>query len=88
MVLSIESSCDDSSIAITEIKTKKLIYHKKISQELEHSVYGGVVPELAARLHAKALPDILKETKKYFKDLKSIAVTTEPGLSVTLLEGI
>ena len=88
MILSIESSCDDSSIAITQIKTKKLIYHKKISQELEHSVYGGVVPELAARLHAQALPKILEEVKQYFKDLKAIAVTTTPGLSVTLMEGI
>ena len=50
MILSIESSCDDSAMAITQIKTKKLLFHKKISQELEHSVYGGVVPELAARL--------------------------------------
>ena len=61
MILSIESSCDDSSIAITEIKTNKLVYHKKISQELQHSVYGGVVPELAARLHIEALPKILEE---------------------------
>jgi len=88
MILSIESSCDDSSIAITEIKTKKLIYHKKISQEIDHSVYGGVVPELAARLHAKTLPKILEETKIYFSSLKAIAVTTHPGLSVTLMEGI
>ena len=58
MILSIESSCDDSSIVITEIATKKLIYHKKISQELEHSQYGGVVPEHASRLHAEALPRI------------------------------
>jgi len=36
LILSIESSCDDSSIAITDIETKKLVYHKKISQELEH----------------------------------------------------
>jgi N6-L-threonylcarbamoyladenine synthase len=88
MILSIESSCDDSSIAITEIKTKKLIYHKKISQELDHSIYGGVVPELAARLHAEALPKILKECQPYFKDLKAIAVTNAPGLSVTLMEGV
>jgi N6-L-threonylcarbamoyladenine synthase len=88
MILSIESSCDDSSIAITEIKTKKLIYHKKISQELDHSVYGGVVPELAARLHATALPKILEETKEYFLHLKAIAVTNQPGLSVTLVEGV
>jgi N6-L-threonylcarbamoyladenine synthase len=88
LILSIESSCDDSSIAITEIKSKKLIFHKKISQELDHSVYGGVVPELAARLHAEALPKILSECKLYFKDLKAIAVTNAPGLSVTLMEGV
>jgi len=88
MILSIESSCDDSSIAITNIQTNKLINHKKISQELEHSVYGGVVPELAARLHIEALPKILEECKPYFKDLKAIAVTSAPGLSVTLMEGV
>lgn len=88
MILSIESSCDDSSIAITEIATKKLIYHKKISQELEHSVYGGVVPELASRLHAEALPRILAECEPWFSQLKAIAVTNEPGLGVTLIEGV
>ncbi len=87
MILSIESSCDDSAIAITDIKTKKLIFHKKISQ-IEHSVYGGVVPELASRLHAKALPLIFEDTKEYFNQLKAVAVTNEPGLSVTLMEGV
>ncbi len=88
MILSIESSCDDSSIAITQISTKKLIYHKKISQELEHSLYGGVVPELAARLHVEALPKILEECKEFFPLLKAVAVTNAPGLSVTLSEGV
>ena len=88
MILAIESSCDDSSIAVMEIKTKKLIFHKKISQELEHAKYGGVVPELASRLHAEALPKILEETKEFFPKLKAIAVTNAPGLSVTLQEGV
>lgn len=88
MILSIESSCDDSAIAITEIETKKLLFHKKISQELEHSVYGGVVPELAARLHAEALPKILEQCKPYFESLKAVAVTATPGLAVTLVEGV
>ena len=88
MILSIESSCDDSAIAITEIETNKLLFHKKISQELEHSIYGGVVPELAARLHAEALPRILEECEPYFKDLKAVAVTSTPGLAVTLVEGV
>lgn len=88
MILSIESSCDDSSIAITDISTRKLLYHKKISQELEHSKYGGVVPELASRLHAIALPAILEECRPWFTSLTAIAVTNEPGLSVTLIEGV
>jgi N6-L-threonylcarbamoyladenine synthase len=88
LILSIESSCDDSSIAVTDITTKKVVFHKKISQELEHSQYGGVVPELASRLHAKALPNILQSCKEFFPKLKAVAVTTEPGLSVTLQEGI
>ncbi len=88
MILSIESSCDDSSIAITEIATRKLIYHKKISQEADHACYGGVVPELASRLHAVALPKLLGETKPWFDKLKAVAVTNQPGLGVTLLEGI
>jgi len=88
MILSIESSCDDSSIAITNSETLELVYHKKISQELQHSAYGGVVPELAARLHIEALPKILEECLEYFPKLKAIAVTTAPGLSVTLMEGV
>ncbi|MBN2816349.1 MAG: tRNA (adenosine(37)-N6)-threonylcarbamoyltransferase complex transferase subunit TsaD [Campylobacterales bacterium] len=88
MILSIESSCDDSAIAITDIETKQLLFHKKISQEIEHSVYGGVVPELAARLHAEALPKILEQVKEYFPKLKAVAVTASPGLAVTLIEGV
>jgi len=88
MILSIESSCDDSAIAITEIATNRLLFHKKISQELEHAVYGGVVPELAARLHAEALPRILAECEPYFDKLKAVAVTSSPGLAVTLIEGV
>jgi len=88
MILAIESSCDDSSIAVMEISSKKVLFHKKISQELSHAMYGGVVPELASRLHAEALPKILEETKEFFFKLKAIAVTNAPGLSVTLQEGV
>jgi len=88
MILSIETSCDDSSIAITSIKTNRLLFHKKISQEIDHSSFGGVVPELASRLHVVHLPLLLKEAKPYLKNIKAVAVTNQPGLSVTLLEGI
>lgn len=88
LILSIESSCDDSSIALTAIDTYELIFHQKISQETEHSAFGGVVPELAGRLHAESLPLILEKTKPYLKCIKAVAVTNEPGLNVTLLEGV
>jgi N6-L-threonylcarbamoyladenine synthase len=88
MILSRESSCDDSSIAITKIENNKLLFHKKISQEKQHACYGGVVPELASRLHAIDLPNILEECRPYFGKLRAVAVTNQPGLGVTLLEGI
>ncbi|EPT6736944.1 tRNA (adenosine(37)-N6)-threonylcarbamoyltransferase complex transferase subunit TsaD, partial [Campylobacter jejuni] len=44
--------------------------------------------ELAARLHSEALPKMLKQCKEHFKNLCAIAVTNEPGLSVSLLSGI
>ena len=92
MILSIESSCDDSSLALTRIIDKKLIYHIKISQDEEHSTYGGIVPEIASRLHAKRLPEILKKLKMFLNNdlslIKAVAVTTRPGLSVTLIEGL
>ncbi len=88
MILSIESSCDDSSVAITSTETGELLFHKKISQEAQHREYGGVVPELASRLHAVHLPQILEHVTEYLPRLKAVAVTTHPGLSVTLLEGI
>ena len=59
LILSIESSCDDSSIAVTRINDYKILFHQKISQDLEHSNYGGVVPEIASRLHAVILQKIL-----------------------------
>ena len=91
MILSIESSCDDSSIAITEIATARLIAHKKLSQEQEHSQYGGVVPELASRLHTESLPLVLEDVKNFLGDfsaIKAVAVTTQPGLSVSLMGGL
>ena len=88
MILAIESSCDDSSVAIMKASDFSLVYYEKISQEEEHAKYGGVVPELAARLHTAALPAVILRAKEHFKALKAIAVTNEPGLSVSLLPGI
>lgn len=90
MILSIESSCDDSSLALTSIKSRKILFHQKISQDTSHAKYGGVVPEIASRLHSVHLPKILQRLSDNFdlRQVCAIAVTTEPGLSVSLLEGV
>jgi len=64
------------------------MFHKKISQDSSHSEFGGVVPELASRLHAVALPRILEECRGHLGEVLAVAVTNEPGLNVTLLEGV
>lgn len=88
-ILSIESSCDDSSIALQSLDCK-LLWHKKISQEYAHSCFGGVVPELASRLFARDLPYLLREFSKEhsLNNISAIAVTNEPGLATSLLEGV
>lgn len=104
MILSIESSCDDSSLALTRIDDCALLWHYKISQDSHHTQYGGVVPEIASRLHAIALPNLLKKCVEFlhslqskqsqldsnnpFSAIKAIAVTNRPGLSITLSEGV
>lgn len=89
-ILSIESSCDDSALAYTDGSNAKLLWHEKISQEMAHSHYGGVVPELASRLFAKDLVQLLHSFNNSFalSDITHIAVTHEPGLSTSLLEGV
>lgn len=90
MILSIESSCDDSSLALTRISDFSLLFCEKLSQDAAHTAFGGVVPELASRIHAKNLPQILKNFSPDFlrKNIRAVAVTTEPGLSISLLEGV
>ena len=82
MILAIESSCDDSALALLEIDTLKLIFHDRMVQN------GGVVPELAARLHAVNLPKLLESVVDYLPRVKAVAVTHEPGLTVALAEGV
>jgi len=88
VILAIESSCDDSSVAVMDERSFELKFYEKISQEADHSKYGGVVPELAARLHTEALPRILQRAKPYFSELSAVAATNTPGLSVSLIGGV
>jgi len=90
LVLGIESSCDDSSVAVLENGTR-LRAHLIAAQDL-HKLYGGVVPELAARAHLDLLPRMvqqaLAEAQLAPHELTGIAVTYAPGLVGSLVVGV
>ncbi len=91
-ILSIETSCDETSIAVLKcsggLKSPKFKVLKNIvsSQILIHRPFGGVVPNLAKREHIKNLPPIFKKLK--IKKFDYIAVTVGPGLEPALWTGI
>lgn len=90
LILSLESSCDETSVAI--LKDKEVLSHLIFSQIDIHKVYGGVVPEIASRNHVKHVTKLidlaLKEAKVEASDLDYVAVTKGPGLIGSLLVGI
>ncbi|MDR0664460.1 MAG: tRNA (adenosine(37)-N6)-threonylcarbamoyltransferase complex transferase subunit TsaD [Helicobacteraceae bacterium] len=88
MILAIESSCDDSAIALIDRQNLNVVFEGKTSQNDAHKPFGGVVPELAARLHAENLPKLLEGAKPHFPQVEALAVTNEPGLTVALAEGV
>lgn len=87
-ILGIESSCDDTSVAI--VQNRKILANVTANQEI-HAQYGGVVPELASRAHQQnivpAIDQALKKAKIQLKDLDAIAFTSGPGLLGSLLVG-
>lgn len=89
-VLGIETSCDETGIAIYD-ENIGLLSNKLYSQINLHKKYGGVVPELASREHIKkVIPLIrlaLKESKLKKKNIDAIAYTAGPGLASSLLVG-
>ena len=62
IVLGIESSCDETAAAI--VNDRREILGECVLTQLEHKVYGGVVPEIAARCHLEHIDEILEETFK------------------------
>ena len=88
IILGIESSCDDTSAAI--LKGNKILSNEVGSQEV-HSLYGGVVPELASRAHQQSIIPVVHTAiqkagiKK--EDINAIAFTNGPGLLGSLLVG-
>ena len=93
-ILSIESSCDETSAAVIEVDDGKLKICSVIiaSQIEQHRLFGGVVPEVASRAHTEAVSRItyeaLEEANISLDDIDAIGVTTRPGLIGALLVGL
>jgi N6-L-threonylcarbamoyladenine synthase len=90
LVLGIETSCDDTSVAVLE-DGRRLRSHLIAAQDV-HRLYGGVVPELASRAHLELLPPLvergLSEAGIAAAELTGIAVTRAPGLVGSLVVGV
>ncbi|MDD3118096.1 MAG: tRNA (adenosine(37)-N6)-threonylcarbamoyltransferase complex transferase subunit TsaD [Victivallales bacterium] len=91
LILGIESSCDETSAAVVE-DGSRVLSNAVASQIRRHAPYGGVVPELAAREHLKAINPIvgqaLSDAGKTIGEMAAIAVTSGPGLMPALLVGV
>lgn len=87
-ILAIESSCDDTSVAVCR---DGVMLSNKIAGQKVHEEYGGVVPELAARAHMQHIVPVvnvaMKEAGTTLQQLSAIAVTSAPGLIGSLLVG-
>ncbi|MBP7841680.1 hypothetical protein KA037_03345 [Patescibacteria group bacterium] len=89
-VLAIETSCDDTSIGIISyddgfFAVEKLVAYSQIA---DHQKYGGVVPEIASRLHSEKIIALLEEIgMDEIRTVDAIAVTTNPGLPGSLVVG-
>ena len=94
IVLGLESSCDDSAVALVT-DDRQILAQAVVGQNHAHQAYGGVVPEIAARAHVEILPGlierVLAEAKLSAHDVDAIAATAGPGLiggvMVALLAG-
>ncbi len=90
-IFAIESSCDDTAVAVVE-DGRKILSTAVSSQVNIHKVYGGVVPEVASRKHIEAISVLadsaMRDANIDFKDISAIGVTYAPGLIGSLLVGV
>ena len=90
-ILAVETSCDDTSVAIVR-EDHFVLFNKTIGQNTIHTAYGGVVPELASRNHSHHLLPLiekaLNETGYTWSDIDGFAVTNRPGLVGSLIVGL
>ena len=91
LILGIESSCVETAAAVVE-NGRKIVSSVVATQIEKHKIFGGVVPEIASRMHTEAitlvLEDVLKNSKMKIEDMDAIAVTYAPGLMGSLLVGV
>ena len=89
-ILAIETSCDETSAAVTE--GRRVLSNVVATQIPVHRVYGGVVPEIASRLHIESIVPVteqaLNEAGIAREDVDAVAVTNRPGLIGALLVGV
>ena len=91
LILAIESSCDETAAAV--VKNGREVMSNVIASQIDlHTLYGGVVPEIASRKHMEQINQVteqaLKEAGVTFDDITAIAVTYGPGLVGALLVGV
>jgi len=90
LVLGIETSCDETSAAV--VQDRQILSNVVSSQMDLHSVYGGVVPEVASRQHLRMVDAVIaqacKQTDIFVSGIDVIAVTRGPGLPSALLVGV
>lgn len=91
IILSVETSCDETSVAITQ-DGKHVLSNVVLSQIKTHTLYGGVVPEIASREHVEGITLVFDEAIQQANikktDIDLVAVTQGPGLIGSLLVGI
>lgn len=90
LILGIESSCDDTSVALLDCSDKGffVLSEKTASQIDVHKKYGGVVPEIAGRMHAEKIVPLIEGVLENQPRPEVIAVTAGPGLITGLLVGV
>ena len=90
-ILAIESSCDETAVAV--VRNGREVLSNIISSQIDlHTLYGGVVPEIASRKHIERIDQVIAEALKTadrkLKDMDAVAVTYGPGLVGALLGGV
>ena len=91
LILSVESTCDETAVAVTE-NGRRVLTDQIFSQADLHAIYGGVVPEIASRSHVEVISQLaeraIRDAGVERRDLDAVAVSYAPGLIGAVLVGV